>query len=241
MVLETDRFRLDVNTAFLLCRHPRFPCPSDILPTINTELLPPVSNAGLLQICFTEDLISIIKSVYNINWLIKSSLATRNIWDDGLFAGYYIMPLLHKLLSIHSGPCEDVIGLCKEQACSIGVILYLASIRRYFGISLATNVYIPKLKETVAKWQLSYVVEADHPLLWVVMMGGIQSLHHEGHQWFVSTMAALISSYAYDSWHSVMETINKVLWIPGILDIECNKFHEEVSSAFSGHNIPILL
>lgn len=233
-------FRLDVNTAFILNRAPRFPCPSDVLPDTHLEILPSISRR-LLQMCSTKAMIKAVDSLYAINWLITSQLGTRNVWDDGLLAGFHVMPLLYRLLELDLGSGQYDPPLLKEQTCRIGVILYLAAVRRQFGVSLATDVFIPKLRGTIENWQPSDMVGMEPPLLWVVMICGMQSFHHAEHWWFVSKTAVLISAIAYDSWQSVMELISQILWIPGILEVECEEFHVEVSAAFSALNNHVLL
>jgi hypothetical protein len=165
-----------------------------------------------------------------LNRFMVSELTVRDFWDDSVFAGLHVVPVLSKLLSIRYEAVECDPALAKQEACRIGAILYLAGIRRRFGWNLATNIYIPKLKDSIIAQDDSDLEKTDSTLLWVLMIGGVQSFMHEEHKWFVSAAANLVVHSRYSMWEELMAVLCEVLWIDGILEAECNKFQGEVSA-----------
>ena len=165
-----------------------------------------------------------------LNRFMVSELTVRDFWDDGVFAGLNVVPVLSKLLLIRYETVECDPAFARQEACRIGAILYLAGIRCRFGVNLATNIYIPKLKDSIIAQDDSNLEKTDPILLWVLMIGGFQSFMHEEHKWFVSAIAKLVVQKRYSMWEELMAVVCGVLWIDGILESECNEFQSEVSA-----------
>lgn len=171
-----------------------------------------------------------VNELHVLNRFIVSELTVRNLWDDGVFAGLNVVPVLSKLLSIRYETAECDPPFVRQEACRIGAILYLAGIRRRFGVNLAKNVYISKLKDSIIAQDDSNLEKTDPILLWVLMIGGVQSFMHEEHKWFVSATANLVVHKRYRMWGELMAVVCEILWIDGILEAECNEFRGEVSA-----------
>jgi hypothetical protein len=157
------------------------------------------------------------------------ALAVRDLWDDGVFAGLHIVPLMGKFLSIRHDISKSCPAIAREGSCRVGALLYLGGIRQRFGVNLTPDVYIPKLKRAVTSQDNSNP-EMNPLLLWLLVIGGVQSLVHEDHNWFVTETANLVMRMQYSTWGELMSTIRKVSWVDGILQAECNKFRIEVAS-----------
>ena len=230
VLLKSPANRIDTNTAFLHDRVPRFPIPDDILPRINTQPLISSSNRTLLSACLTEDLFSAVNELLVLNQFMVSELAARDLWDDGVFAGLHVVPLLSKFLSIQyeTGRCDS--AFARQESCRVGALLYLSGIRRRFGVNLAAGVYIPKLKNAIIAQDGFSLGPADPVLLWVTFIGGVLSLIDAEHKWFVSATAHLILGRQWSIWDELMHIVREVLWIDDILEVECHEFHREVSA-----------
>jgi hypothetical protein len=171
-----------------------------------------------------------INELLVLNRLMVSELKVRDLWGDGIFAGLNVVPVLSKLLSIRYETVESGPAPARQEACRIGAILYLAGVRRRFGVNLVTNIYIPKLKDSVIAQDNPSLEKTDPILLWTLMVGGVQSFMHEEHKWFVSATANLVIHRRYNMWEELMAVMWGVLWIDGILEAECNEFKGEVSA-----------
>lgn len=184
----------------------------------------------LLKSLLASELVDTFSTLFATNRFMVSELATKNLWNEGLFAGLYIMPILSKLLSIDTALGAAAPSIWRQEACRIGAILYLAGVRKRFGLNLATNVYIPKLKGAINGWDVLDFDNSHHILLWALVIGGIQSLLHEDHPWFISKLTAFLSKLGCASWDAVLAMVHDVLWVEGIFEDECEELQREISA-----------
>lgn len=171
-----------------------------------------------------------VNELLALNQFMVSELTARDFWNDGFFAGLNIFPVLCKFLSIRYDTVDRDPVLARQEACRICAILYLAGIRCRFGGNLTTNIYIPKLKESIIAQNDPNLGETDPILLWLLMIGGIQSFMHEEHKWFVSAIANRVVHNQYSSWRELMAVACRVLWIDGLLKAECSELRDELST-----------
>jgi hypothetical protein len=205
---------------------PRFPYPDDLCPAI-----PAQPGNGLLlctKVCNREDFLSAIYELYSLNQLIIHETKARDIWGDGVFAWKYIVPVLHKLLLIKSenlGP--------ESAAIRAGAMLYIAAIRRRFGVRFLVDVQIQNLRTSIT----ALLQEADpfgyHTtpaiLIWLLVLGSTLSVLKDDYDWFVSQTAQHIFTTGYKSWgDAIGSSVKKVLWIDDILVDELESIRQEV-------------
>ena len=173
---------------------------------------------------------SAVNDLLILNQTILSELATRDLWDDGVFAGLYILPVLAKFLSIRPDINGYSPALARQESCRIGALLYLAGIRHRFGVQFSAHIYIPKLKQAIISQAGSNAEEISPLIVWLLVLGGTQSFMNEDHKWFVQATAALVQRLQLSTWDGLMDTVRMVSWIEGILEVECDLFRMEVSS-----------
>jgi hypothetical protein len=188
------------------------------------------SDLTLLEACLTGDMAIAVNELLALNQFIVSELAVRDLWDDGVFAGLHVVPLMSQLLSIRYDTSGSDPTFERQESCRIGALLYLAGIRGRFGVNLTTGVYIPKLKDAIIAQGSSSLEITDPILLWVLFIGCVQSIRHAEHRWFVSATADLIMGLQWSMWEDLMASVRGVLWIEGILQIQCDEFRREVSA-----------
>jgi hypothetical protein len=165
-----------------------------------------------------------------LNQFITSELMIRDLWEDSIFAGLYVVPLLAKLLSVRYDHGEYDLSLQKQEICRISALLYISAIRRGFGVKLSPAVYIPKLIEATNIQENLRSDLVDPVLCWALFIGGIQSILHMEHQWFVSAIAEIAVGQNWSNWGELMAFVREILWIEGILHDECHEFRIEVSA-----------
>jgi hypothetical protein len=198
---------------------------------INASPLASPPDRTLLDACITAEMTSAVTELLTLNQFMINELEVRVLWQDGPFAGLHVVPLLSKFLSVRHDISESNPVLAREESCRIGALLYLAGVRQRFGVNLAaSNTYIPKLKYAIVAQGVLNVEDQNYFLLWLLVIGGIQSLLHGDHRWFVSAAANLIMQLRCGSLVEVMGIVRRVSWLDGILDIECDEFYAEVSS-----------
>ncbi|OBT53596.1 hypothetical protein VE04_06287 [Pseudogymnoascus sp. 24MN13] len=224
-VLCTVIFWVDVNAAFLQDQVPRFPIPYDILPQVYAGEVTSLSGSRLLQACATNGMISAIHDLLVLNQYMVNKAEENDLWDNAVFAGLYIVPLLSKLLTIRHNAFDA--ALATEKACRIGALLYLSGIRRRFGITLTSDIHVQNLKHAISEDKSS---NPDPIRPWLLIIGGAQSVQLEDREWFVSETANLLLRLQYNTWDELMAAVRGVLWVEGILETECDQFHADVTS-----------
>lgn len=198
---------------------------------MNAQPLVSPPNRTLLDACITAEMTSAVTELLTLNQFMVNELELRDLWKDGPFAGLHVVPLLSKFLSVRHDTNDSSPLVAREESCRIGALLYLAGVRQRFGVNLAaSNTYISKLKYAIVAQGVLNMEEPNDLLLWLLVIGGIQSLLHEDHHWFVSAAANLIMHLQYRSRAEIMSIVRRVSWLDGILDIECEELYMEVSS-----------
>jgi hypothetical protein len=229
--LLTFYIRVDVNVAFLQDSSPRFPRPEDFLPAAAVPVPTTDPDRGLLGICRTADIHTAIKDLYGLNQLIADEITSRNLWIDGVFAGLNIVPVFHRLLSARHEISQENSALLSEESCRLGALLYLAEIRSKFGVNLTPDIHTRKLKDAIMLQGEAAWDENGEILVWLLIIGGIQSLSmEEEHAWYVEALASRAASHGYISWEDLMSLVREVLWIDGVFEVKCATLRDEVST-----------
>jgi hypothetical protein len=226
-----DCARVDVNAAFMQDSSPRFPLPENILPeaTLSLPAMDPVR--GLAGTCRTAETRFAMNLLQNLNRLVVDELSRRDLWDDGVFAGMHIVPVLHHLLSTRHEITQENSAVLGEESCRLGAILYLGAIRLKFGVTLTADFYVRKLKKCIMLQGEAFWDETPEILVWFLVLGGIQSTFmEEEHAWFIAALASHAASAGHMSWEDLMSLIREVLWIDKAYEGECIALQGEVTT-----------
>jgi hypothetical protein len=170
-------------------------------------------------------MISAIHDLLALNQYMANKAEAGELWDNAVFAGLYIVPLLSELLTIQYNASGAT--LAHEGSCRIGALLYLSGIRRRFGITLTSDIHVQNLKLAISE----DISSNTNPILsWLLVIGGAQSVQLEDREWFVSATANLLLRLQYNTWDELMASVRGVLWVEGILEAELGQFHADVTS-----------
>ncbi|KAH8803671.1 hypothetical protein F5884DRAFT_511447 [Xylogone sp. PMI_703] len=229
-VLRIMLFWVDVNAAFLQDLVPRLTPPYDILPPPFTSQQATNILDDSLRLSLAVELVPIFEQIILLNRFIQEELETRQLWDDGVFCGLHIMPILSQLLSIRfniDGPDPDLV---RYELIRICATIYLAKLRQKFGVDLSLDIYIPKLKYIIVDMDVLRLRGANPILLWGLLISGLQSLGHPYHSSFISMAATSVVNAECNSWDELVDKIGRTLWIQQAFDLECGVFREELSA-----------
>ncbi|RFU24393.1 hypothetical protein B7463_g11947, partial [Scytalidium lignicola] len=228
-VLRIMLFWVDVNAAFLQDLVPRFLSPLDILPPLYTNRLTSNVMDESSSSNLAAELVPIFEQISLLNEFILRELGTRDLWDDGVFCGLQIVPILHQLLSVRFDIEAPNPAIVRQEFLRICAIIYLAKLRQKFGVNLALDIYIAKLKRAVIDLYELVLGGADHLLLWGLIISGLQSFGYRDHAWFVSMAAVAILHAECESWNEVVNKIGQMMWVQQAFDLECDRFRQELS------------
>ncbi|RDL34426.1 uncharacterized protein BP5553_07554 [Venustampulla echinocandica] len=232
-ILRMVLFWTDTSIAFCQFVPPRFPAPHNLLPRINKQLSLNAS-MPLMEASVAVDIVMAMNNLYCLNELIAEKAMAGDIWRGGVFAGLHIVPVLHEFLSIPLNcPTRDPV-LIRQDAYQVGAILYLGIIRRRFGmktyISPDGHSHVRTLKDTITSLEASGQIFDDRTLLWLLLLGSVESIVTQDHQWFVSNLVQSIVRVGCQSWGAVLNYVREVLWIEGLAHMESESLRGEVST-----------
>jgi len=178
-------------------------------------------------------MVNAMKNLYAINHLIVSELQTRDLWDDGVFGGLHVLPILHELLSSESNS-TFVSAFGRQEMCRLGAILYLAAIRQRFRINLVRGVYISRLKTLIATADELGIDQHGPLFLWCLLIAGASTKISEEREWFIAKLVEIITRMGLCSWERVLTVLKEVLWIDRLLEVELHRLWESVYFHLNG-------
>ena len=137
-------------------------------------------------------------------------LRTRGeIYSDNAVAASNILPLQHRLLCLVTAAVDE--GERKVDILRLGCILFLAEVRRLFGImgvrsSLHTRKLRQLLEQNEDSWETTALLKA-----WVLAMGAMESFKDE-REWFVAKLRVLKLELGFDTWEDLQRSLQDILW-----------------------------
>ena len=223
---------------------PRFPPPTDLLPQhplthqgwsfpsvienieINTHTFLPT------QSC----LIEIFQDISHLNTTIIVECESRPLWQDAMFPGMNVIPLIYRLLILpRTDPSRERLASAQiiQEACRLAALLYLGEIRRCFGIAqIPSSLYVRKLYVLLVESQLLDWDPYNVVYLWVLLIGGIcagvLSDRAEERTWFVHMVVEAMQRWKLHSFEEVVTVAAKFLWLTDVFKNIQKSFQREV-------------
>jgi len=150
---------------------------------------------------------------FEADFKIKTIRTRRKIYSGGDFGTSYVLPLLHRLLSL---PLLQLGDWSTEshivEACRIACNLHLSEIRRLFGMGhIYSRVLTQKLRFCLESYPINW---GDLELLktWCLAMGGMESTSKVQRTWHIREMKKSGQSLDLDTWEEVEKELKEVLW-----------------------------
>jgi hypothetical protein len=216
---------VDIGGAATEDRPPYFSAPLNFLPGLpqtarDAPLSPQAQNISHTwrRLFRTQsEIMDVLNGVQRFNAYFKTQILVTDeeIFRDGGFAASFILPLQHRLLSLsaHAVDVEDNVS-AMVQAIRLACILYLAEIRRSFGVmGVVSTLQSRKLKsflEISGEWEELGLLKA-----WCLAMGGMESLGPL-RVWFVEELQKAIKGLGLESWQEAEGQLREVLWFDDV-------------------------
>jgi hypothetical protein len=151
-------------------------------------------------------------SVLVIALTMESPLRIR--WDDDNFPGFGFYPTLYKLLATQTTVNESEFGDAVQEMCRLGAIIFLAEVRRRFGIApIVANVQFTKLVKLLDSNEMLWVKELDHIRVWVIIMSGCAVDNEADRMWAVKSLLRSRVSLGHQDWDIIMNIVSEMWWI----------------------------
>ncbi|KUJ08478.1 uncharacterized protein LY89DRAFT_724952 [Mollisia scopiformis] len=214
----------DVGGSAIEDSQPRFPLPQKLLPEIDSfQPCQAISNQidDILTIWSYRfpshvTMLILIGDLLRFNNHLKREMERTDgrILSNGDFATGYLFPLLHRTLSLAG---DAIIAAPDDlnvlQACRIGCTLYLAEIRRLFGIcgvitSLQTQKLQHYLRSSIANWKGLGLLK-----LWCLAMGGMEAVG-DLKGWYAEEIKREASLMGWATPRQLEMQMEGMLWFP---------------------------
>jgi hypothetical protein len=173
----------------------------------------------------------------------------RRVFSDGDFGIAYLFPLIHKCLSLprYNEDLDEKDGAIL-QACRLACALFLAEIKRMFGINAVNSGSQTQKLRTYLANSKGHWGDLQPLRLWCLAMGGVESL--ESLQvWYEHELREEGANMGLDSWKEVENEVKAILWFDEChtsLLVEWGLDIKEVSGlnalggrSYASHNSPL--
>lgn len=223
---------------------PRFPPPTDLLPRLpptyrDWSFASVIENTEINTRTFLpvqSSLVEIFQDISHLNTAIMVECQSRPIWQDAMFPGMNIMPLIYRLLILpHPDPSKEPLASAQviKEACRLAALLYLGEIRRCFSIAqIPSSLYVRKLYVLLVESQLFDWDPYNVVYLWVLLMGGIcagiSSDRAEERTWFVHMVVQAMQKWKLHSFEEVVTVAAKFLWVTDVFEKIQKSFQREI-------------
>jgi hypothetical protein len=153
--------------------------------------------------------------------------------------GDWANPIIHQLLTVRPMHINDLDsssqGVIIEEACRLGLLLFLAEIRRRCGVQpIRTAVLTEKLAAHLRAHSSTFE-ECEYPLLlWLVMVGAMEmTADHETRDFFLQNMRSVVCEYHVEGWEALLRILWGVLWTHEVHTTRAKTVYKEMESLSS--------
>ncbi|KAI1754827.1 hypothetical protein F4782DRAFT_491731 [Xylaria castorea] len=219
-------FWVDVMTALLDDRSPRFPLPSDLISIIP---LTPFHNTLPLPLCGLmnaksgkdENISHVLSCMMDLNAiaaLIESELAVRGdaLWEESMFLGLRVDPVAHRLLYRSTAAGNSSQSNTISEALRLGALLWVVWIkRRYRSYPGSPTTIVQRLLsiQTQPEWtDVSSDSNMSSIQLWLLVLCGINGNGPAGPKSSVRMLALRMRQMGWNDWSEVMTHVCQMPW-----------------------------
>lgn len=153
--------------------------------------------------------------------------------------GDWANPIIHQLLTIRPMYINDLdspsLRDILEEACRLGLLLFLAEIRRRCGVQpTRTAVLTEKLTAHLRAHSIIFE-ECEYPLLlWLLMMGMTEiPADHETRGLFLQNMRSVVCKHYIEGWEELLRILRDVLWADEVHTARAKLVYKEMESLSS--------
>jgi hypothetical protein len=132
--------------------------------------------------------------------------------------GDWINSILHQLLSIRplraSNPDRSSPAAFIDEACRLGLLLFLAEIRRRCGVQpTRTAVLTEKLAAHLRSRSITFQQRQREPFLWLLMVSAMEAFPSHGSTgYFLQNIRFMRDELHIEGWGALVRILRDVLW-----------------------------
>lgn len=137
--------------------------------------------------------------------------------------GAWVNPVTHTLLSRRPPADPACAGSLMQEACRLGMLLYLNHVRRFLGIMPSyTGTLASRLKDHLLvnyEYLMSdWIGDAWILQIWMLYMAGFGLQGEPDEAWFFRALGMSLKRHGISDWSDVMQLLKSVLWFEEVFD-----------------------
>lgn len=155
------------------------------------------------------------QALRDLNHIIATELATRDVFKDPLFAAFQICPIIHDLLCMPRGQPTDDLHIRARECFRLAALLYIILVRGKFGVALVEPVSVgSRLIEMLGDVNdFTMLRESTNHLIWVLVVGACSFfLQEDIRLGFVSRLSSALAFLQWTDSARVKEAVVQVAW-----------------------------
>ena len=153
--------------------------------------------------------------------------------------GDWTNPIIHQLLTVRPMHVNDLDlpsqGVIIEEACRLGLLLFLAEIRQRCGVQPTRTAVLTEKLAAHLRAHSSTFEECEYPLrLWLLMMGATEmAVDRETRDFFLQNMRFVVCEYHIDGWEALLRILRGILWTDEVHTMRAKTAYKEMESLSS--------
>ncbi|KAH7400159.1 hypothetical protein BKA64DRAFT_722927 [Cadophora sp. MPI-SDFR-AT-0126] len=184
--------------------------------------------ANLLSV----EMLAIMTQLSILTVSLTTESTERISWEDPNFPGFAIYPILYRLLALQSRPSEGLLRDTVQEMCRLGCILFLAEVRRKFGISpIVIEVQMTKLRCLLEENETLWTEDLACLRLWVIVIAGCAATTENDRAWVVTALQRSWDSSTYHTQHNLSDTVSNMWWIREVFLAKCKRLQDYIERA----------
>jgi hypothetical protein len=149
---------------------------------------------------------------------MRAEVGRRNLWEDTIFPGLYISPILGDLLASRAEVDEADIDTVTLEAFRLAAVLYVSNLRAKFGIDTLSGgpLYITKLRALLSS---PPIVREIQPMLliWILSVAFTSQCLPAQSTWLSEIFTDILATKNITSFADLKATITQVVWDEDLL------------------------
>lgn len=117
-----------------------------------------------------------------------------------------------------------------EEACRLGLLLFLAEIRRRCGVQPTRTAVLTEKLTAHLRAHSIILEECEYPLLlWLLMMGVTEiPADHETRGFFLQNMHSVVCKHHVEGWEELLRILRDVLWADEVHTARAKFVYKEI-------------
>lgn len=166
-----------------------------------------------------DEISNVCQAIRNVQSLLHTEMCHRNIWQDTVFQGLYIIPILGQVLAMRPQDTNEAreTNMILE-AFRLAAILYISALRAPFGVDTISvePLYTTKLHSTLTSQSL---VDCNplKVLVWIFSVAFTSNCDTEQKHYFQKALESLLVTLEIVNFAELKEEIATVVWDEDLL------------------------